>query len=44
MAAETQKNRPLKAPLIFTVPAYGFVVAARTKEFQLCQSASEQAR
>jgi hypothetical protein len=42
MTVENQENGLVKAPLIFTVPAYGLVVAARTKEFQLGRSTSEQ--
>jgi hypothetical protein len=41
MTIENQEIRVRKAPLIFIVPACGFVVAARTKEFQLHQSTSE---
>jgi hypothetical protein len=42
MVVENQQNELVKAPLIFTVPACGFVVAARAREFQLRQSTSEQ--
>jgi hypothetical protein len=42
MAVESQENRIRRAPLIFIVPACGLVVAARTKQFQLHQSTSEQ--
>ena len=41
MAVENQENGVRKAPLIFIVPAWGFVVAARTKPFQLHRSTSE---
>jgi hypothetical protein len=44
MAVENQENGVRKAPLIFIVPAWGFVVAARTKPFQLHRSTSEQIR
>jgi hypothetical protein len=44
MAVESQENRIRRAPLIFIVPACGFVVAARTKPFQPPQSTSEQVR
>jgi hypothetical protein len=42
MAVENQQNELVKAPLMFIVPACGFVVAARTREFQRRQSTSEQ--
>ena len=42
MIVENQHSGLVKAPRIFTVPAYGLVVAARTREFQLRKSASEQ--
>jgi hypothetical protein len=42
MDVENQENRVRRAPLIFTVPASGLVVAPRTRQFQLRQSASEQ--
>jgi hypothetical protein len=42
MAVEIQENRVRRAPLIFTVPACGLVVAARTEQFQLRQSTGEQ--
>jgi hypothetical protein len=38
MAVEIQENRVRRAPLIFTVPACGSVVAPRTRQFQLRQS------
>jgi len=41
MAIEIQENRVRRAPLIFTLPACGLVVAARTRQFQLRQSISE---
>jgi hypothetical protein len=44
MAVENQENGVRRAPLIFVVPACGFVVAARTKQFQLDRSTSEQIR
>jgi hypothetical protein len=40
MAVENQENGVRRAPLIFVVPACGFVVAARTKQFQLDRSTS----
>jgi hypothetical protein len=42
MVVENQQNALVKAPLLFSVPAYGLVVAARTREFQPRQRASEQ--
>jgi hypothetical protein len=42
MAVEIQENRVRIAPLIFTVPACGLVVAARTRQFQHRQSTSEE--
>jgi len=42
IAVEVQENRVRRVPLIFTVPAFGFVVAPRIRQFQLCQSTSEQ--
>jgi hypothetical protein len=42
MAVENQENGVQRAPLIFIVPACGFVVAARTKQFQVCQATREQ--
>ena len=42
MVAENQENRVRRAPLIFIVPACGFVVAARTKHFQARQTTSEE--
>jgi len=42
MAVENQENGVRRAPLVFIVPACGFVVAARTKQFQICQATREQ--
>ena len=42
MVVENQAKRVRRTPLTFTVPACSFVVAARTKQFQLNESASEQ--
>jgi hypothetical protein len=42
MTIENQEKGVRRAPLTFTVPACGFVVAARTKQFQLTERASEQ--
>ena len=42
MAIENQENGVRRTPLIFVVPAWGFVVAARTKEFQIRQNTREQ--
>jgi hypothetical protein len=44
MTTENQENGVRKVPLIFIVSACGFVVAARTKQFQLRQSTSEPLR
>jgi hypothetical protein len=42
MAVENQENGVRRAPLIFIVPACGFVAAARTNQFQVCQDTREQ--
>jgi hypothetical protein len=42
MAVENEEIEVQRAPLIFIVPALGFVVTARTKQFQLVQSTNEQ--
>ena len=42
MVVENQAKRVRRTPLTFTVPACSFVVAARTKQFQLTERASEQ--
>lgn len=42
MAVEIQENGVRRAPLIFTVPAWGYVVAASTKQFQVRQNTNEQ--
>ena len=43
MAVENQENPGVRrAPLIFVVPACGFVVATHTKQFQLDRSTGEQ--
>jgi hypothetical protein len=42
MVIENQENRLRRAALTFTVPACGFVVAARTQQFQLTQRTAEQ--
>jgi len=42
MAVENQESTVRRAPLFFTVPACGFVMAARTEQFQLRQSTGEQ--
>jgi len=38
MAIENQENGVRRAPLIFIVPAWGFVVAARTKRSSLVRA------
>ena len=42
MKIENQANGVRRAPLTFTVPACGFVVTARTEQFQIIERASEQ--
>ena len=42
MAVEIQENGVWRAPLIFIVPACGFVVATRTKQFQVRQNTREE--
>ena len=37
-AVENQENRVRRAPLIFIVPAWVFVVATRTKPFQFIRA------
>jgi hypothetical protein len=42
MAVENQENGVRRASLIFIVPTRGFVVALRTKQFQVRQNTREQ--
>ena len=42
MVIENQENGVRRVPLTFTVPACGFVVAARTEQFQIIERAGEQ--
>ena len=42
MTIEHQERKVRRPPLTFTVPACGFVVAARSKQFQLTEPTSEQ--